>query len=158
MLLMIFGVAIIVFAIRWIKKVEFLSETFERDALIAAACITVGTIIALVGFLVPLHGYYDPVVQEEHILEELIENTDIYVIQVRNEKLLFSQCMDSNDSKSNSSHNAYNIELVVSNKYEKPTLVKYKSKPIRTIFTFACGANNVEYKIYASKENIKKIK
>lgn len=157
MILMIVGAIILVITIMrfdWLPLVN--SKDFLWDNFKATLCIVVGMLVMVAGFGVPLHGFDEPTIAQEYPLVELIEGTDIYVIQDSNRKPFFKYDSESYTEGINDLYAKSNVELVVSNKYEKPTLVKCNQNPKRSLLTFALFGNGAKYQIYVSEENVKK--
>lgn len=128
---------------------EILGFSFVYGLLLSL-CIFIFTL----GLGAPFHGYYEPVITEKYELVELLEGTDVYIIEDSNREPFFKYVEDSYETGINDPHNDSNIEIVVSDKYKKPTLVKYDIEAKKGILGLGLFGDTIEYKIYAAKENI----
>ena len=154
MLLIIIGIVISVTCYIYFGKQPYSHETVIIDSFKEVCCITLGVAIAVVGFGIPLHGFNEPVIDREYELVEIVDGSNIYVVEDLERTPFFKYVKTSTETRISDS----NIEVVVSDKYENPTLVRYKRKPKRSVLTFAVFGNGYDYKIYAAEENIKRLK
>lgn len=156
MLLIILGVVVIVLSVCWMNKRDFYSKTYILDALKTTICVLIGIGIAISGLGVPLHGYHEPVVAQEYELCEIVEDSNVYIIEDNNRTPYFKYVADSDARGVWNPYDDLNIEIVVSDKYKKPMLIEYYIKPKMGILSFGLFGYTRDYKIYASEENIKR--
>jgi len=158
MLLIVFGIVVIVLSVRWINKRDFYSKTFVWDTLKASVCILIGIGIAISGLGVPLHGYHEPVVAQEYELCEIVEDSNVYIVEDKNRTPYFKYIADSDTRGLWNPYNDSNIEIVVSDKYMQPKLVEYYIKPKMGILSFGLFGHTRDYKIYVAEKNIVRFK
>lgn len=156
MLLIVLGIVIIVLTAVRVIKTPVKSEDILKFSMIHAFITVFGLLVLFTGVGAPLHGYHDPVVVKEYELVELIEDSDVYIIEDSNRTPFFKYITDSDKTRINNPYNQTNLDIDISGKYKEPTLVEYRVKPKKGIFGIGLFINTVEYKIYAAEKNIKR--
>lgn len=158
MLLIIIGILISVFSFVYFGKQTYNVQTVIWDSFKEISCVILGLFVIAVGFGIPMHGFNEPVIADEYELVEIVDGSNVYVVEDEDRTPFFKYVKTSSESRISDPYDCSNIEIVISDKYEKPTLVKYKRKPERSVLTFAVFGNGYDYKIYAAEENIKRLK
>lgn len=158
MLLIALGVVILAFSVFWIRKPYFTNIQLVVYSLKATCCTVVGLVVVVVGILAPFHGYHEPILMQECELVELVEDTGVYIIEDSNRTPYYKYAADSYETGIHDPYTDSNIEIVISDKYEKPILAKYYAKAKKGVFGLGIFMNETEYKIYAREENIRRLK
>jgi len=118
--------------------------------------ITVGLVI---GLLIPVEGYNDPIKEEIQLLS-LTEEADkqYYLVKESDNQYLYKvkEKYENNEEYYEDIKiiNSTSLELIEKEKCENPVIIKYKFVPKESALTFALGSTYTEYVIYVPEGSI----
>ena len=123
----------------------------KNNNFMTVICILIGVFLCFAGIFFPVSGYEEMVILEEHKLEKITSEGNIYVVQIDDNTAKY-MIKDQNGNEILCTNP--NVSVVILKNPKVPVVRKYLIKAKKSKYTFAMIPERIEYKIFVNEYNV----
>ncbi len=116
--------------------------------------LLIGAFVFCIGFLVPIHGYEEPLFQSDYQLSSIHPDITMYAVVDSDGSVTCKHQKEDDSYKAAMYTYETNVEFEYVDEGTKPVLVKYLMEPKKSILSMAVGSTKPKYVIYCPKNYI----